>query len=358
LVLALTGHSAEPNATGRVTWKDCLRQPASWYGSAEAARIADNVLLFQLDSGAWAKNIDMAKALTASDKAALAAQKKQTKDSTIDNGATYTQMAFLARVQQAASETRFRNGFLKGLDFLLGAQYETGGWAQFPFGSGYHRHITFNDDAMVGVLALLREVARTNAPFGFVDTPRRERAVNAVARSIACLLKCQVMVDGRRTVWCAQHDARTLAPAPARSYELVSLSGSESVGLVRFLMGEGNPSPEILESIQSAVAWFERARISGIRQVNQADPSQPNGRDKVIVADPDAPPLWARFYEIGSNRPFFCGRDGVKKYRLAEIEHERRTGYAWYTEAPAALLARDYPAWQQRWAPRRNVRAP
>ena len=321
-------------------------------------RIADNVLLYQLNSGAWAKNIDLAKALTASDKAALAAQQKQAKDSTIDNGATYTQMTFLARVYQATGETRFKNSFLKGLDFLLGAQYENGGWAQFPLGSGYHRHITFNDDAMVGVLSLLRDVVRTSQPYAFTDTPRRERAAVAVARGIACLLKCQVIVDGRRTAWCAQHDERTLAPAPARSYELVSLSGSESVGLVRFLMGEGNPSQEIIEAIQSAVAWFERVKITGIRQVTQADPSQPNGRDKVILADPDAPPLWARFYEMGSNRPFFCGRDGVKKYRLAEIEHERRTGYAWYTEAPAALLARDYPAWQRRWAPRRNVPVP
>ena len=50
----------------------------------------------------------------------------------------------------------------------------------------------------------------------------------------------------------------------------------------------------------------------------------------MIVPDPNAPPLWARFYEIDTNRPFFCGRDGVKKYAMAEIEPERRNGYAWY----------------------------
>ena len=341
-----------------MTWKECLRQSAAWYGSAEAVRIADNVLLYQLDSGAWAKNVDMARPLTAPDKTALAAQKKQTKDGTIDNGATYTQMAFLARVHRATGEGRFREAFLRGLNFLLATQYENGGWPQFPSGSGYHRHITFNDDAMVGVLRLLRDIARTNEPCAFVDAPRRARVGKAVEHGIACILQCQVMVDGQRTAWCAQHDERTLAPAPARSYELVSLSGSESAGIVRFLMGEENPSPEIIEAIQSAVKWFDRAKLTGIRQVNKADPSQPNGRDKVIVADPSAPPLWARFYEIGTNRPFFCGRDGVKKYRLAEIEHERRTGYAWYTQAPAALLAQDYPAWQNRWARGRNVLAP
>ena len=45
------------------------------------------------------------------------------------------------------------------------------------------------------------------------------------------------MVNGRRTVWCAQHDETTLRPAGARTYEHASLSGYESVGIVRFLMG-------------------------------------------------------------------------------------------------------------------------
>ena len=46
--------------------------------------------------------------------------------------------------------------------------------------------------------------------------------------------------------------------------------------------------------------------------------------------DASAQPLWARFYEIETNRPIFSGRDGVIKYDVAEIEAERRNGYAWY----------------------------
>jgi PelA/Pel-15E family pectate lyase len=340
-----------------VPWKQCLSQPSTWYRSAEARRIADQVLLYQRENGGWPKNIDMAKPLIEQELAKLAAQKGLNRDSTIDNGATCTQMAFLARVHDASDGPRFKDAFLRGLDFLLNAQYDNGGWPQFPAGSGYHRHITFNDDAMVGVLKLLHAVARTNPPVAFVDASRCLRAAAAVDRGIACILRCQVVAGGRPTSWCAQHDEKTLAPAPARSYELVSLSGSESVGIVRFLMSIERPSPEVVEAIQSAVAWFDRVKLTGLRQTEQRAPSLPNGRDKIIVADPAAPPLWARFYEIDTNRPFFCGRDGVKKYALAEIEHERRTGYAWYTEAPAALLARDYPAWQKRWAPGRNVLA-
>ena len=57
-----------------------------------------------------------------------------------------------------------------------------------------------------------------------------------------------------------------------------------------------------------------------------------------MVEDPNAPPLWARFYEIGTNRPIYSGRDGVIKYRLAEIEIERRTGYSWVGPYAQGLL--------------------
>ena len=156
----------------------------------------------------------------------------------------------------------------------------------------------------------------------------------------------QVIVDGKKTVWCAQHDEVSLAPTSARAYEKISLSGSESVGIVRFLMDIKNPSPAVTEAVKSAVAWFERSKISGIKIVDKADPTMPKGVDRVVVEDNQAAPVWARFYDIKTNRPIFCGRDGIIKFTLAEIEHERRTGYRWYINNPTDLLNREYPAWQ------------
>ena len=68
--------------------------------------------------------------------------------------------------------------------------------------------------------------------------------------------------------------------------------------------------------------------------------------DNVVARDPQAPPLWARHYEIGANRPVFAGRDGVGKYALADIERERRTGTPWYGNWPLKLLEREYPKWR------------
>jgi PelA/Pel-15E family pectate lyase len=338
-VHGLTGKFNE--AVGTIAWADAQNKPDEWYASAEALRIAGIVLLFQRDSGGWPKNIDMGKPLNEDDRAALQRQKKDI-DSTIDNGATYTQLSFLARVYSAQHQERHRESFLKGLDYLFKAQYANGGWPQFfPDLSGYYKHITFNDDAMIGVMKLLRDVAEGKPNYAFVDEARRTSAGRAVEKGIECILKTQVIVNGKRTVWCAQHDEVTLAPAPARKFEVISLSGGESVGIVRFLMSIKNPSPAVIEAIEAAVAWFEQTQLRGIKWID-------NGSDRVVVTDTEGGPIWARFYEMGTNRPIFVGRDGVVKYDVAQIEHERRTGYNWYVDEPLKLLQKDYPAWRKK----------
>ena len=58
--------------------------------------------------------------------------------------------------------------------------------------------------------------------------------------------------------------------------------------------------------------------------------------------------IWARHYEIGTDRPVFAGRDAVKRYSLSDIERERRTGTPWYGDWPRLLLASEYLEWRNR----------
>jgi PelA/Pel-15E family pectate lyase len=341
-----------------VSWRNAMRQPAAWYGGAEAARIAENLLLYQRDVGGWDKNIDMALALGPTERAEIEKQKRDPEaHSTIDNDATYTQMRYLARVYTATKDTatkdpRFEAAFRRGLDYLLKAQYPNGGWPQFyPLRNGYWSHITYNDDAMVGVLELLRDVVERKPEYAFLGDGERTRAQQAIDKAVECILKTQVVQEGKLTVWCAQHDERTLAPAKARAYELPSLSGSESVGVVQFLMGIDRPSPDVVRAIEGAVAWFRANQIKGIRVTPLPAPGTPKGFDNTVVADPAAPPLWARFYELGTNRPIFCGRDSAVKYSMAEIEYERRNGYRYYVDRPTKLLDAAYPEWLRKRQP-------
>lgn len=310
-----------------------LKKDQGWFGGREAEKILENVLSHQARTGGWPKNTDTA--------GSRYRGKEEDLKGTFDNGATTDELRFLARVHESTKNDEALRGFKKGLKYLLGAQYFNGGWPQFdPPGKGYHRHITYNDGSMVRIMEFLREVA-TKKVFDFVDEGERAMCVWAFEQGVACILNCQVRVDGKLTVWCAQHDEVDFQPRPARSYELVSLSGSESVGIVRLLMSLEKPSPEVRAAIEGAVAWFEGARIKGIR-VEGID------GDKVVLKDAKAPGLWARFYDVKTNKPMFCDRDGVVKGSLKEIGHERRNGYAWYGSWAEKLLEKEYPSWKER----------
>jgi PelA/Pel-15E family pectate lyase len=332
LLLACCFLLVPPAHAASFSWSKYARQPDAWFRGPEGVTVVENVLSHQSPEGSWPKNVDTA--------AARYGGKPEKLQGTFDNGATCGEVRLLARAYRVTSDARCQAAVVKAIDHILRAQYPTGGWPQYyPPSKQYHRHITFNDGTMVNLLVLLRDATRSRE-FDFLDGPRRQRAGGAFDRGIACILKCQIVVDGRPTAWCAQHDEVTLQPRGGRAYEHPSISGAESAGIVRLLMSIEKPSPEVARAVDAACRWYEKAKLTGIRQTRQ------NG-DKVIVADPSAPPLWARFYEIGTNRPIFSGRDGVIKYRLADIEPERRNGYAWYGDWGAGVLA-EWAKWREK----------
>ena len=340
LIAAECAHGDTP-----VRWTTAiLRQKPEWYASAGARTIADNTLRWQSPEGGWPKNTDLAAAPSPE---TLAELLRHGGTNTIDNGATTTPLRFLALMVRATRDPRYRAAVDRGFDYLLAAQYKSGGWPQyFPLRKGYYSHITYNDDAMINVLTVLRDASAAKPPYEFVDVARRARAAAAVARGTDCVLRTQIKQDGKLTAWCAQHDETTLEPAWARNFEPPSLSGGESVGIVRFLMEIEQPTAEIITAIEGAVAWFQAVSIHDVRleEFTGVD----GKRDKRVVADPKAGLLWARFYELGTNRPVFTGRDRVIRYALSEIEHERRNGYSYYVTSPASLLGKDYPQWRLR----------
>lgn len=335
------------------SWKAVATQmPAEWYGTADAKAVAANVLLCQKEVGGWAKNKPYHHHFTTAEVAEFEKTKGDV-GATIDNGATIMEMRFLAKVYSQQGGEAYRSAFLKGLDYLFEAQYENGGWPQFyPVRESesvrYSGDITYNDNAMTNVMRLLEDIFKDREDLQALklSDELKAKAKTAFDHGVACILKTQIRVDGLPTVWCAQHDAVTLAPANARKYELASFSGSESVNIVDLLMDLKNPSPEVIASIEGAVKWFEAHKLEGIRLEKQTNAE--GKKDLVVLDDSAATPLWARFYDLETEKPFFCDRDGVKKDTLAEIGYERRNGYGWYTDTPSKIL-RNYPKWKAKW---------
>lgn len=332
------------HAAASVHWNAALRQPAPWYATSEARVLAESVLQYQTESGGWPKNTDFS---DPPDDDFLADQRIDHRAATIDNNATTTPVRFLAHVVAATKDKKYLGAFERGFDYLLAAQYKNGGWPQyFPLQKGYYTHITYNDNAMINVLTVLRDASTGKPPYAFLDESRRSRAATAVAKGIECILRTQVKQKDKLTVWCAQHDETTLEPAWARNFEPPSLSGGESIGIVRFLMELDHPSPEIITSIEAAVTWLEKVKITGLRVESFLDAD--GKKDRRVVPDSAAPPLWARFYELGTDRPIFVGRDKAIHYTYAEIERERRAGYGYYGTWGTSLLKSNYARWRKR----------
>ena len=320
----------------------------AFMGTAEAARVGDNLLFYQHETGGWPKNMRLQDPLTDNVRKKVDEMKKGKRYATIDNKGTTTEIIYLSRLYNATKDERYLDAVLRGFDYLFKAQYANGGWPQFfPLSKGYYTHITYNDDAMVNVLKVMRDAAKGKAPFTFLPDNVKAKAQASLDKGVDCILKTQVMQDGRKTVWCAQYDENTLQPADARAFELASLSGQESDDIVLFLMSLSKPSMEIRQCIEDAVAWFKKSKITGIRLEKYTNDEGKKDTRVVPCAQDDAPcdPLWARFYTLDDNRPFFCDRDGVKRYSLDEIGYERRNGYSWYNNDGMDVLKR-YETWR------------
>ena len=331
------------------------------YARSQVKGIADNILLFQKMNGGWPKNYDMQAILTDAQRKDVA-NARDDNQTTFDNGATHSHVQYLAEAFAATRDDAYSRACVRGIEFILTAQLPDGGWPQFyPDKSGYRRYVTFNDGAMIGVMRVLRNIANRSQEYAFLDDALRARVAHAYEKGVECILKCQLGKDGERTGWCQQHDDVTLEPRPARMFEPAAATGMESAEIVTFLMEIDHPSTGVINAVQNAVSWFARSRIAGIRAEYVRAPRtryqfHETAYDQIVRTDASASPLWARYYELETNIPLFCNRDGKPVYTLGEVDRERRTGYAWYTTAPTPVLRR-YPEWQQRWAPLQNVLA-
>lgn len=342
-----------------------LAKDTGWYASAEALRVADNIVSFQTPAGGWGKNqardrparqkgqafvIGGGSPFTDPDNFDASKDAHWSYVGTIDNDATITEIRFLAKVAAAVAgplAATYRASAIRGLEYLLSAQFPNGGWPQvWPLQGGYHDAYTMNDDAIVEVAQLLGRVAQGRDGFTFLPPALQQRVRDAEQRAIASLLATQVVVGGRKALWAQQYDALTLVPTSARNYEPAALSVSESAGTLDYLMTLPAPSPAMVEAIEGGVATLRVLAIEGKvwRKVGEKE-------GRLLVNEPGAPRIWARYYAIDTLQPVFGDRDKTLHDDVADISLERRNGYAWFGTRPQKTLDA-YERWKSAVAPK------
>lgn len=259
---------------------------------------------------------------------------------TIDNNATIQEMRLLAIRYKATSNSNykktFKTSFNKAAKYLLDMQRTSGGFPQaWPKRKGYSDHITLNDNAMIRVMVTIMDIANGTAPFDgdIIDDATRNKMRAALEKSVDYLIRAQIVNNGVPTVWCAQHDTVNYAPRPARSYELESKSGSESAGVVWFLMNWPKQTPAVQKSVTSAINWFKKTRVPDLK-FNKGNFVKSSGAS-----------LWYRFYEVKNDNYFFCDKTNsnaesakTKTQDITKLSDDRRYGYQWAGDYGSALM--------------------
>lgn len=303
----------------------------------EAITKADNIISWQMDNGGWDKGYDLhisrqwdgvEKKNCSSGWTAL----DGTPCGTIDNSSTYTHMADLALAYALTGQDKYKTSFEKGLEFLKKLQYPTGGFAQvYPPRGNYSDYVTLNDDAMVNVLIMLEKIEDKRFPYntGVVSDEYYGEVCKMIEYATDYLIKAQIVDNGESSAWCAQHDPVTYEPRSARAYEPIGISGSESIGAIKFLMNQRD-NEDAIRAAESAIRWFDKNKVENTVFRKDTAP---------YFFEKAGNTIWYRFYEIGTDKGIFGDRDGSVHYDISEISEERRTGYSWSGKWPAKIIS-------------------
>jgi PelA/Pel-15E family pectate lyase len=306
---------------------------ARYLDAAQAA--ADALAVGQLESGGWDYLVEFDPKLSAnwyrrSDRGKLAPAEaaKRRNISTFDDDNTQSALRLLLAVSATADprgdsadprDVRIREARDYGLEKLIAAQRPNGGWpqrwtgvpvkpAEYPVQPAtipatyprqqpphhsYYGYYTLNDDTHRDCVMTLLEAAK--------KLGRPEYRAAAVKGADFLLL---AQLPEPQPVWAQQYNEQ-LEPAWARAFEPPSVCSNESVGVMRLLVDLylETGDAKYLEPLPRAIAWFKRSEI--------------------------APNVWARMYELGTNKPVYGDRDGKIHYTVEELTPERQTGYSW-----------------------------
>jgi hypothetical protein len=212
---------------------------------------------------------------------------------------------------------------------MLEAQYPNGAWPQrydgvpkteadFPVlratipqnwprewpDESYSSFYTLNDNTLRDSIRTMLDAHRRTGDARYLDAAKRGGDFLVLAQ-----------LPEPQPAWAQQYNAR-MEPAWARAFEPPAVTAGETAGVIRTLIDlyVETGDEKYREPIPRAIEWLKRSTI--------------------------APNRWARYYELGTNKPIYGDRDGRIHYTLEEISEERRTGYGWQGDfAESAIKA-------------------
>jgi len=291
----------------------------------DAAVAAAKALVWgQLESGGWDYRIDFSpkgEKRYAYRHLKLKDLKGRRNTSTLDDNNTQHALRLLMAVDQLVKDPEIHEAVVYGLDALLKAQLPKGGWPQRffisppskqrfattvrinPDGShttiqrprSYAHYYTYNDNTINDCISTLLEAhERYNEP----------RYLDAAKKCGDFIILSQLKPP--QAGW-AQQYTPDLKPEWARRFEPPAVCGAVTSRNIRILIELTlvTGDEKFLKPIPAALDWLKRSRL-------------PGGRVR-----------YARFYELGTNRPLYFTRG---KYELTYSSDDMPTHYSFISK--------------------------
>lgn len=222
-----------------------------------------------------------------------------------DDNQSQSAISFLLALNRVVSDEHLSAAVQRALEMMSRTQLNNGGWPHlYPPRGNYHDYATFNDGGINDCIRVMIEAYQLNK-----DDAAIERSLRKAARFLMIS-----QLPPPQPGWAQQYN-EFLQPAWARTFEPPSVCPAVTIRNIQTLidlyvaLGEAT----LLEPIPDALRWLEEIRL-------------PNGK-------------WARFVEIGTNKPLYFDRGRIRVNSIEELHPERRTGYAYETNLSAQLAA-------------------
>ena len=215
---------------------------------------------------------------------------------TFDDNITQGALSFLMSMDEVIDEQWLSEAIELGLDYMMKSQLKNGAWPQwYPLRGGYHDYYTFNDNAINDCIKVMLKAHKIYGNKEYLLSARRGGDFIILSQFPA-----------PQAGW-AQQYSHDLKPAWARSFEPPGICSAATGRNIRTLVDLYlyTSDEKYLEPIPEAVVWLKKSRIDDN--------------------------LWARLYEVGSNKPIYGDRtDGNKvHYDYDQISEKERHSYGW-----------------------------
>jgi len=262
----------------------------------EAAKAAADALVWgQLESGGWDYKVDFdpegsQRWYYRRDKGKVDPERRRNY-SVFDDNNSQSALRFIMAVHKTTGEGKYLSAVEYGLAFMLRSQFENGAWPQvYPLPSkGYSRWYTFNDNAINDCINVMLDAYHIYGDEKYLESAKRGGDFIIASQ-----------LPEPQAGWAQQYDY-DMKPAPARRFEPAAVNGAVTPRNIRTLIDLYLETGEekYLKPIPAAIDWLEKSRMEN---------------DK-----------WARFYELGTNKPVYVNTDREVVYEFVNIQ----PGYSW-----------------------------